>query len=162
MRELVALSLLVLLVLFEFAWAALAVALHLIFDRIRSRPSQRLGNEAQLVARAKSVRVLTYNVFARPPFVKNNKNDWKNERLREILRHLQDYDVVALQELFSFGTRRKEWFIRESERLGFKFHCTCTSFLCDILRFFVFSFFHVFAKAKQHRSFRRNGSMVVC
>lgn len=47
------------------------------------------------------IRLLTYNIFLRPPFIRNNADDYKNERFEEFLNHLDNYDVIALQEMFS-------------------------------------------------------------
>jgi hypothetical protein len=40
------------------------------------------------------VRLLTYNLFLRP-FVRNLDNDWKEERLREFVQVLDDYDIIC-------------------------------------------------------------------
>ena len=54
------------------------------------------------------VRLITYNVFVRPPGVAGQRgNDQKDQRLRLLLPRLANYDVVCLQEMFdAFSTRR--------------------------------------------------------
>lgn len=46
------------------------------------------------VLERKAVRLLTYNLFERP-FVKNNDNDWKDERLDEFAQRLDEYDIIC-------------------------------------------------------------------
>ncbi|KAJ2195639.1 hypothetical protein GGH18_001865, partial [Coemansia sp. RSA 530] len=41
------------------------------------------------------LRILTQNMFMRPPLIKNNKSDWKDARLDYFIEHiLPNYDVV--------------------------------------------------------------------
>lgn len=47
----------------------------------------------------RDVRVLSYNIFLRPPFVRNNLDDFKNERLKEFINHIDKYDIISLQEV---------------------------------------------------------------
>jgi hypothetical protein len=42
------------------------------------------------------MRLLTYNLFLRPPFVKNNKDDYKNERGKLFLDYLENFDIICL------------------------------------------------------------------
>ena len=42
----------------------------------------------------KKIKLLSYNIFLRPPPVKNNENDWKDERLYDFLLELKDFDIV--------------------------------------------------------------------
>ncbi|KAL0076736.1 Endonuclease/exonuclease/phosphatase [Phycomyces blakesleeanus] len=66
---------------------------------------------------------LTLNIFMRPPGVKNNADDYKDERLDYIIRYiLPEYDVVAIQEAFAFANRRIDRLIREARYLGFNYH----------------------------------------
>lgn len=76
---------------------------------------------------ASEVRILTYNIFMRPPLVHNNANDYKNERLEEFLKVMDQFDVVALQEMFSsYNTRVKKLFAR-ARALGFVHQVKCVS-----------------------------------
>lgn len=36
------------------------------------------------------------------PLVKNNDNDWKEERLEEYVQTLDEFDIIANQEVFDF------------------------------------------------------------
>ena len=54
------------------------------------------------------VSLLTYNVFLRPPPIKTNEDDYKEERFEEILKVIRQYDIVCLQEMFQTGTFRLE------------------------------------------------------
>eukprot|EP01083_Nonionella_stella_P112996 332929_1 len=73
-----------------------------------------------------SLKVMSMNVFARPPGIHDNKNgDSKYERLRALLAEIDEFDVVCLQELFATGSTRQEWFIRKAFAKGFRhFHRT--------------------------------------
>eukprot|EP01102_Stenamoeba_stenopodia_P011640 TRINITY_DN3597_c0_g2_i2.p1 TRINITY_DN3597_c0_g2~~TRINITY_DN3597_c0_g2_i2.p1 ORF type:complete len:267 (+),score=67.51 TRINITY_DN3597_c0_g2_i2:132-932(+) len=67
------------------------------------------------------VKLLSYNVFCRPPGIKNNSDDYKDERLNEIMTNevVGQYDVVAFQELFSFGSSRQWRVLEKARQLGF-------------------------------------------
>ena len=70
-----------------------------------------------------SARFLTLNIFMRPPGVTNNWSDYKEERLDYIVRYiLPQYDVVAFQEAFAFGTRRKDQLIQRGRNMGYNHH----------------------------------------
>ena len=76
-----------------------------------------------------SIRVLTYNFFLRPPLVRTNENDYKDERLEYFLEHvLQNYDIIAFQEVFSFLNGRVRRLIRQAELKGFRYHATSKAF----------------------------------
>ncbi|KAJ1970607.1 hypothetical protein H4R35_005767 [Dimargaris xerosporica] len=71
---------------------------------------------------AAAVRILTLNVFLRPPGIKTNASDYKEHRVDFIVRHiLPNYDIVSFQELFAFMSDRRRRLIREAEALGFKY-----------------------------------------
>jgi len=72
------------------------------------------------------VKVMSYNLFLRPPLVKTNADDFKNERTNEFLKVIGDYDVIALQEVFSFCNWRQRKIIQESKKLGFHYHAKST------------------------------------
>lgn len=40
--------------------------------------------------------MLTYNLFLRPPLVKNNKDDYKNERTKLFLQSVNEFDIICL------------------------------------------------------------------
>ncbi|EAR86064.2 endonuclease/exonuclease/phosphatase family protein (macronuclear) [Tetrahymena thermophila SB210] len=75
----------------------------------------------------RSVRVLTYNIFLRPPPIKNNKDDYKNERTKLFLNSISDFDIVCLQELFGFLNQRKHKIIFNAMKQGFFYHATSPS-----------------------------------
>jgi len=45
----------------------------------------------------KDLKLLTLNVFLRPPPIKTNQDDYKEERFLEIMKIIKDYDVVCFQ-----------------------------------------------------------------
>ncbi|CAO3647916.1 unnamed protein product [Cunninghamella echinulata] len=70
------------------------------------------------------VDILTLNIFMRPPLIKNNEDDYKDERLDYIIQYiLPKYDIIAFQESFAFATRRKDKLIQQARlRYGFNYH----------------------------------------
>ncbi|KAJ2805155.1 hypothetical protein H4R20_002205 [Coemansia guatemalensis] len=69
------------------------------------------------------LRILTQNIFMRPPLVKNNKSDWKDGRLDYLIEHiLPNYDVVCLQEMFEFASGRRSRLLAAAEKLGFGYY----------------------------------------
>jgi endonuclease/exonuclease/phosphatase family metal-dependent hydrolase len=49
----------------------------------------------------------------RPPGIKNNQDDYKDERLGDILREIEKYDIVCFQEMFGWGSSRRDKLIEE-------------------------------------------------
>jgi endonuclease/exonuclease/phosphatase family metal-dependent hydrolase len=84
-----------------------------------------------------SVKVLSYNIFLRPPPVKNNENDWKDERLADFIKLLDCYDIVCLQECFGALNNRKQELIKYANKTGLFFFVDSPSpsffskFMCD-------------------------------
>jgi len=72
------------------------------------------------------VNILSYNIFIRPPFVNNNGNDYKDERLEEFLKYAQNYDIICLQEMFNVYSNRRTNFLQKSRDLGFIYHATAS------------------------------------
>jgi endonuclease/exonuclease/phosphatase family metal-dependent hydrolase len=73
------------------------------------------------------LRLLTYNMLLRPPFINYNGNDYKNERLQIFIEQvLPRYDVVALQEVFWFMNTRLPYLLQEAKKAGFCWYCTTT------------------------------------
>ncbi|KAJ2786684.1 hypothetical protein GGI15_001312 [Coemansia interrupta] len=69
------------------------------------------------------VRILTQNMFMRPPLIKNNKSDWKDGRLDYFIEHiLPNYDIVCLQEMFEYASSRRARLFAAAEKLGFAFY----------------------------------------
>ena len=75
----------------------------------------------------KSIRMLTYNIFLRPPPIKNNDNDWKDERLEDFCKQIYNFDIVCLQEMFGAFNSRKQSMIRAATKSGFFFYVDTTS-----------------------------------
>lgn len=70
-----------------------------------------------------TAKFLTLNIFMRPPGIKNNWSDFKDDRLEFIVRHvLPHYDVVSFQEAFAFGSRRKDRLVLAAREMGFNHH----------------------------------------
>jgi len=68
------------------------------------------------------VNVLSYNIFLRPPFIKNNADDFKNERLMEFINHIHKYDIISLQEMFCLGNYRQRVLLAAAREKGFKYY----------------------------------------
>ncbi|KAJ2160730.1 hypothetical protein GGF46_002031 [Coemansia sp. RSA 552] len=69
------------------------------------------------------LRILTQNLFMRPPLVKNNKSDWKDGRLDYFIEHiLPNYDVVCMQEMFEYASSRRSRLLAAAEKLGFAYY----------------------------------------
>ncbi|KAI7899890.1 Endonuclease/exonuclease/phosphatase [Cokeromyces recurvatus] len=70
-----------------------------------------------------SPHLLTFNLFMRPPGIKNNENDYKTERLNYIIRHvLPLYDIITFQEAFAYANRRIDHLLKAAYELGFVYH----------------------------------------
>jgi hypothetical protein len=74
------------------------------------------------------VRFLSYNIFMRPPGIKNNSSDYKNARLNHIGSDvLREYDVVCLQEMFSYGSSRQVRMMSYAKKAGLEYIVTSPS-----------------------------------
>ena len=68
------------------------------------------------------IKLLTYNIFMRPLGVKNNSDDFKSERLSQIIKTvLPAYDIICFQESFDCFTFRKQRLLSEAQKQGFEF-----------------------------------------
>ena len=79
-------------------------------------PSETLGFEE--LSRL-PIRILTYNLFLRPVFVKNKDSDYKAERLEEFAAQLHEYDIFCSQEAFVGLTKHKAHLVRWGLEHGF-------------------------------------------
>jgi endonuclease/exonuclease/phosphatase family metal-dependent hydrolase len=70
----------------------------------------------------KEIKILTYNIFLRPPPVKNNLSDYKDDRLNDFCKILNDYDIICLQEMFGTFTSRRQHLIEQACQSGIFFH----------------------------------------
>ena len=46
-------------------------------------------------------RILTYNIFVRPPLINSRSGDEKDIRLNEFIRRMDKFDIICLQEMVS-------------------------------------------------------------
>lgn len=68
----------------------------------------------------KNIRLLTLNLFLRPPLVKNNQSDHKDARAKYFCQNIIDnYDVICLQEVFSTMNSRRSQIISSAASKGF-------------------------------------------
>eukprot|EP00834_Sanchytrium_tribonematis_P005102 NODE_288_length_10680_cov_0.431245.p5 type:complete len:285 gc:universal NODE_288_length_10680_cov_0.431245:1540-686(-) len=75
-----------------------------------------------LLSRFFGMKILTQNIYIRPPLISSNNGDFKDQRLNEFKKVLVDYDIVCLQEMFgSFSSRRKN-LVEYAFSIGFKYH----------------------------------------
>lgn len=79
-------------------------------------------NQNSQLKQSVTVNLLTYNLFLRPPLIKNNKDDMKNERTDLFLNIIEDFEVICLQEVFSLFNSRKHKIIYDSMKVGFYYH----------------------------------------
>lgn len=87
--------------------------------------NNHLNNESRhrIVRRENAeIKVLTYNIFMRPPPIKNNENDWKDERLADFCNQIHNFDIICLQEMFGTFNNRKQMLIRAASLAGFFFY----------------------------------------
>lgn len=92
-----------------------------------SRPTSTVNPLYTTIPRTTSmttrVRVLSYNINLRPPGIKNNLSDHKNERLNVFgTSVLALYDVVCLQEMFSSGSTRMSKLLFYAKKAGLDYH----------------------------------------
>ena len=73
------------------------------------------------------IKILAYNIFLRPPLIKNNSSDFKDERLKGFIQQLSDFDIICLQEMFGFLNKRKHKLIRCATKAGFLHFADSTS-----------------------------------
>jgi len=73
------------------------------------------------------INIVCYNIFLRPPLVKNNASDHKDARLKEFIKLLHEFDIVCLQEMFGFLNKRKHKLIRCAAKAGFLYYADSVS-----------------------------------
>jgi sphingomyelin phosphodiesterase len=94
--------------------------LHHELNKINTKMLSNEKNE-KLIER-KGIRLLTYNIFLRPPPIKNNEDDYKNERIEDFCKVINDFDIICLQEMFGTYNSRKHELIRAANLQGFFFY----------------------------------------
>ncbi|KAJ1928200.1 hypothetical protein IWQ60_002278 [Tieghemiomyces parasiticus] len=68
------------------------------------------------------IRLLTLNMYMRPPLIHSHTTDYKDARLDYLIETvLPHYDVITLQEMFAFASTRRGRLIRAAEEQGFRF-----------------------------------------
>ena len=67
------------------------------------------------------IRLLTFNTFLRPYLIKTNDDDYKQERMEQMITAFQDYHIVCLQECFDTFTHRQFELITKLGQAGFKY-----------------------------------------
>ncbi|CAG8716476.1 16332_t:CDS:2 [Acaulospora morrowiae] len=73
----------------------------------------------------KEVRLLSLNFFMRPPLIKNNFSDYKEERLKYFIENvLPIYDIICLEEMFEFGSTRRQRLLEAAFKAGFEYTWT--------------------------------------
>jgi hypothetical protein len=78
--------------------------------------------DSEKVLGREHVKVLTYNIFLRPPLVKNNENDWKDERMADFIKLFENFDIICLQECFGAFNSRKQELIKYANKSGLFFY----------------------------------------
>ncbi|KAJ3328305.1 hypothetical protein HDU76_010193 [Blyttiomyces sp. JEL0837] len=74
------------------------------------------------------VRILSYNIFLRPPGIKNNSSDYKNARLAYFCNTvLMSYDIICLQEMFSSWSTRLSKLLSYAKKAGLEYHVASPS-----------------------------------
>ena len=82
--------------------------------RVSTVPNNICGGE---------IRLLTINMFMRPPGVTTNGDDYKIERLHAFAEnHMENFDVICFQELFSLLAFWKERMVSLAQQKGLIYH----------------------------------------
>ena len=68
-----------------------------------------------------SIKLLTYNTFLRPYCIKTNEDDFKQQRMQDMIKHFEPFDVVCLQECFDTFNHRQFEFLSMIEESGFRY-----------------------------------------
>ncbi|CAG8500426.1 6129_t:CDS:2 [Acaulospora colombiana] len=67
------------------------------------------------------VRLLSINLFMRPPLIRNNASDYKEARLEYFIENiLSIYDIICLEEMFEFGSTRRQRLLEAAFKAGFE------------------------------------------
>jgi endonuclease/exonuclease/phosphatase family metal-dependent hydrolase len=72
-----------------------------------------------------NIKLLTYNLFMRPPLIKTNASDFKEDRLREFAQTLDAFDIICCQEVFTMLNSRKQRLITYAKKAGLCYHAVC-------------------------------------
>lgn len=92
---------------------------------ISSRPVSALPSPitATLHSGPRTLNLLSYNIFLRPPGIKNNVSDYKDARLNIFGEYcLKNFDIVAFQELFAYGSSRQSKMLQYAKKVGYEYY----------------------------------------
>lgn len=95
----------------------------MMFHRLCSDSSLPEMNQDQILPRT-NVKLLTYNFFLRPPPIKTNEDDYKEERLNDFVSFFPDFDIICFQEMFGSFHNRKHKMIQNAAECGYFYHLT--------------------------------------
>ncbi len=85
--------------------------------------STSIESDEESLKALNSVRLLTYNLFLRPPAIKNPQGDCKDDRLEIFIRtQLDNFDIICFQEVFSTFCNRRSYLIESARKAGYQFH----------------------------------------
>lgn len=111
------------LVLILVSFFSLALFSFLLFCSVYFQPTSYPDPVFPDKSTNSTARFLTLNIFMRPPLIKNNWSDYKDDRLAYIEKYiLPDYDVITFQESFAFASRRKDKLITTARLMGYNYH----------------------------------------
>ncbi len=85
-----------------------------------------IQNSEEILSRQK-IKLLTYNFFLRPPPIKTNSDDYKEERLIDFFEYLPDYDIICFQEIFGAFHDRKKKMIKAAKENGYLYYLSSKS-----------------------------------
>jgi endonuclease/exonuclease/phosphatase family metal-dependent hydrolase len=95
----------------------------LLFHPLISSSTQ---NREEILSRQR-IKLLTYNFFLRPPPIKTNSDDYKEERLIDFFEYLPDYDIICFQEIFGAFHDRKKKMIKAAKENGYLYYLSSKS-----------------------------------
>ena len=106
---------LIVIVLFIKSWN------YFMFYRLQHIEEFKTVN-CQKLSRPRHLRVLTLNVFLRPPVISHGHSDFKNERASLITSIFPYFDIILLQEVHTCLNFRCNTLITEARRHGLLYH----------------------------------------
>ncbi len=93
-----------------------------------ARPQTNGPTTVFLPSGPRSVNMLSYNIFLRPPGIKNNQSDYKDARLALFGENcLKNFDIVGFQELFAYGTSRQSKMLQYARKAGYEYYVASPS-----------------------------------
>ena len=98
--------------------------LNVIISNDKPIKNQKLDINSEKIIQRNSIRLLTYNIFCRPPPVNSNNGDYKDPRIKDFLEQLPNFDIICFQELFTTLNDRKHRIIRKGAKMGLKYYAS--------------------------------------